>query len=606
MPILLVILSFLCSQVYAQQADQLSVLEEIKSYLKSNSKDTTGTDDTIMDKSWGNANLMSSLNPFDYQTTDIIQNMLQNNSSNEDNAITKIQNALDAMTYDLTSVDTKTSIKAYSTDTDKTVPAGLSNSVTSSADKYRAALKLSDEVKSCLVYWDAGDPDKIANPLQGKVINAFAVPNDIVRTTTSLPSSNAEAATTQGENAITKVQCKYTKNKNENSLEFNGWEKIRKTELSFTANPSEEGEKVKTALDKLKTDTTSTADTAEDNLKTLDTKLDVYLLELQKSLASEIHTTLNLNAPTMVKILASNNASVAPVAPVACTDNPISGIGNNNTNLDFKQCRPRSDSTSKAADQLVNSLSGSLSALPFKRGLSRIKNSDNSHILLIAGQYLKFKQNDNSFLVSTTKEKRKSLMIDAKSTAGIQSARSQIRTNIDNLRNSYTQKLMKEELKTSGARGILQNIKDMRFNQYQYSNGSNIKFTATPTEVLQHNASWRLQSVGDNEIGDGSWIHRISTMENANLLRELLILQAQMLQMQYAIYADQQKLLAISATQVQTDPELLSFFTTQGMLLDGTIFDYLSGAKGVSGKTPIDMDIPQPNPDEITSAVTPP
>ena len=75
-------------------------------------------------------------------------------------------------------------------------------------------------------------------------------------------------------------------------------------------------------------------------------------------------------------------------------------------------------------------------------------------------------------------------------------------------------------------------------------------------DALYQNSNWRLRANGIDALGDGSWINRISTMDNGNLLRELLILQAQMLQMQYAIYADQQQGLILQAANIANAPSI--------------------------------------------------
>ena len=102
-----------------------------------------------------------------------------------------------------------------------------------------------------------------------------------------------------------------------------------------------------------------------------------------------------------------------------------------------------------------------------------------------------------------------------------------------------------------------------------------------------------LRANGIDALGDGSWINRISTY-NGNLLRELLILQAQMLQMQYAIYADQQK--DSSYKQQILQMHFRSVWpSAMSSSLKGSIYDYLSGVQGISGMTPAESTAPSPS-----------
>ncbi len=606
MRILLIMISLLCSQAFAQPPEtELDVLKNIRSYLKSNSSEVVtepGKDefDTIMDKSWGNANLLSALDPFDYKSTDLLESILKNNSSDKENIISTIQTALDAITYDLTVANDDQSVKDYNTDH----AASVSTTLPAHAADYRKALKLSDQVKSCLIYWNAGGEETtIADPTRGKVLEAYAMQDKIAKTLEQFPtkSTKADAQTTS---SITQLECKFTTSGNK--FAFNGWDEIKATTLTPTSSPKVLTELSSEAINALAALKNSDDSTAENDLKSLDLKLDSYVTALQNQVAEEIKTALNLKSGSLVQILTSSNTPQAPQASLPnCSGKEIATINDNNTNLGFASRCNKADPVSNTADSAVKALTAVINETPFKRGLSRVKVGQNKdqYRLLIAGQYLTFKPHPKKAIFYVSSESQtigntaKHAFIDQATISKIDSARSSIESGLDPMRDGFAQLLMKETLKTNGARSILQGIKDIRYNKNTYSNGSQV-FDATPAEVLQHNATWRLQATGNDQIGNGSWINRISTMENGNLLRELLILQAQMLQMQYSIYADQQKLLALSATQVETDPELLSYFGTQSVMLGGTIIDYLSGVKGISGKTPADMEMPSSDPSE--------
>ncbi|MDC3181299.1 hypothetical protein OAT84_04120, partial [Gammaproteobacteria bacterium] len=302
MPIFLVAL--LCLTPFLAQAStaELEVLKEISDFLKAGSEPSDTELDTIMDKSWGSANLLQAVNPFDFGTTNPIKNILESKLNEDTSDLATIQSILDVITYDVRKPRTNPTIGSGVSHSIPKKHTTKAESILQDADTkaYRTVLQASDRVKSCIAYWHIADPDsnKLTNPLQGKPINAWASSDAL---TSPLPQSETEAAKKDSTKNALKIDCRYMAKDSKAQRAFNGY-----TTIGSITIPKIKKTSINANIDKVNAtfgETITSQEAAKAWLEKLDNHLDELAADLQTHLALKIVQTLKLESSSLSALL---------------------------------------------------------------------------------------------------------------------------------------------------------------------------------------------------------------------------------------------------------------------------------------------------------------
>ncbi|UTC24437.1 hypothetical protein MMH89_04290 [Candidatus Comchoanobacter bicostacola] len=532
---------------------QVKILKEIRDNLEIDPSETMAV------KTWGSANVSAKLDPFLGNPGDLISALVDTSSSSAETNIAFIQLTLDAILFDL----------------EETSPM-KSKSVTS----YREVVDIRDRAKSCLSYWHAADPNRIDDPTSAPPLKMYVgTDKDLKAKLVSQPDK------------LGRFQCLATDN-NKNS----GYDVLTKDakklkislegkETLLTKEIEDSFKKIEKQLDppKLEGDDAQKNTTAKAYIENIISALEPLENLLQLQVIKEINANPGVKKmPASSDIYRAHQYGLSQSVlreTVIAELNTLNTINGEATNLIFTE-EKEVDSIA-LMKEVAKSMTGMGTVpLPFLRGLPN-GGTEKEVKVLASGVRLTFKKSSGFWVASLPGNKRKVGLTHDVMTK-IQSDRQSIRSSIEQSRKTLTDMAIQSFLKKTSSYGIIEDIINLRGNKQVYK-GQGTEIQATPMEIIAHNSSWRLMASKTD-----SWMDSIATMDTANLLREIAVLQAQNLQMQYFIFAEQQKTNFLNAISNSSDDGSSNTAGATYMHV-GTIDDFNSGVKGMSPFTPADI-----------------
>lgn len=626
------------SPVYAQVATSEDLLDEIQGGFDANL-------DPVFNTSWGNANLLSSIasqasgnlnlstywsgatqynsQPInDVALVQIVFDLLvaYPQSSAYINTSTYLNDKLiNQVIYNVTKLDTS----------DYQTPSSLAGRVhtlvRSTVEKlftsndeylevyeiYHKLYSLRERSLSCKSYWEGPssfgytDADTILlNVSSNSVEDTLAALNNVLNNQDGIPNCQKVICSTRqnepyngyysigedavaAKNAINQLDC-------DNLFEDNAYtaKKIGLCQLGQLNNKIEGAPSAPTggvaSLEEGKTYIESIAPVVRNSLLPLQALLILQITEL-------VDEEINNNAQYAEFKSASFSTILASPAPAtslnSCTQPLPDGVKT-------AACSSSSGTTSSnaAMEQYLNNLlglNGNLAAIipGLSLGLSTnlyTTNHSNEFALLIAGTYVNLQEvtrnqvtqywEEGSPSQTAIVDNSKKLLLSKSSQEAISGYRTTVLDKYNDARNLKRNKIIQSLLVKSASSDIINMMYNENSKMHFYRKTGNEVFGKTMLQSLKESSNWRL-----NDNSDDNWLSSLSSMSNVSLLREIVILLAEIEHLQYIDYLTLQQSNVLAAIRSSIAP-----FATQPLLLnmlsDASI-RYLAGISNTENST---------------------
>ena len=223
-------------------------------------------------------------------------------------------------------------------------------------------------------------------------------------------------------------------------------------------------------------------------------------------------------------------------------------------------------------------LNANLSAI--SPGLAMFQSNNSEFYTIVAGKYIKFlphQQRGGLFWKSEETSENKRLYITNETKYNIEQYRARSESSFYEKRNLMRNHIMQQLTIKSTSALIINNIKSQNSSKLNYRSSSDTAPNMSMLQTLEESSKWRLNTEENN------WLTSLSSMSNINILREIVILLAEIKQLTYlSLSVNQQKLLLsviqTSAEQSQSPADAINS-------LEELIFTYMSGTSASGSQT---------------------
>lgn len=573
LPTIFLIALFLQTQATGNTLTAEDILEDIRDSL-SEDYSVSGISDgeaTYM-RSWGNANLLSSLPSSSSSNNDLSKYWTGASSYGSDpNSITDIQKAqifIDALLlrpyidFDSITIDNAVVEQAASNVTGS-IDTGTRNSIVAAANQLKRAsfnniakiyyrlYNIEKRAQSCNSYWIPENP--LSRPVPQYVI-----------------ADNSA-------NAGTKIEG------------YDDLEECDKPNCSTAGHPTlyfkdqyssiaREAEAIKNLIngfscasnDSQCESILATINNSKDMLSPPANASDTYIDTLS-DLSGLIGATQALLLSRFNRIMPSSSSvsfrdiySTGSTTPSSCP----SSTGSN----EYVYCGESSASTS--LDPMINQITGLATVIPpIRPGIPELSTSNGNIYILVAGKYYEFEQQANLYRSTDTSGSNRIWALESV-ISGAEETRAQVNSLFKMKRDGFLHETTQNLSAKSAALDIIKEIKHL--NTATKTFNPPLPQATTGMQILEDSSKWRLGTEQNN------WLTGVSSMSNVSLLRETAILLAEIKQMMYLQLNTNQKQLLVQAISAASDsvdnPEIM-------VELEADIENYSAGAT-LSRKSP--------------------
>lgn len=254
----------------------------------------------------------------------------------------------------------------------------------------------------------------------------------------------------------------------------------------------------------------------------------------------------------------SNNSNYAKYQPITfkSLSSPTSPHTSSTRNIDGKlhasaPIAPLTPLIDKMIDEMFG-LNGDFSALT--PGLSIGLDDQENFTALVAGKFIEFKAittklgTPPTILRSDMADGHKKLFITKGTEEDIKTFRQSGISQFHKKRNSIRTKVVQQLLAKSASADITTMVKEQNHSTIRYTSPSGKVEDRLSHQTLKESSTWRMDA-------NSGWLSAISAMSNVSLRREILILLAEIKQLQYFIFMNgiQQTILALFNNTVSTE-----------------------------------------------------